>query len=184
MWLSGDPRGPVCLRLPQLWSSLFDRGTGEDGPVALLLFIKIILVRKTLRKPTLAASSGGAILHVLTGVKRLAGDNTAVSGTPSLDNYITPGLHCSHSLLIILLNSQWLESRWQRDKWQRVGGQWSPTLPTAPPSVQSFCQVTMELCRHTVDGCSFKSTYGCCQVCFWDQIKWKSVVFFPLHKKT
>lgn len=42
---------------------------------------------------------------VLTGVKRLAGDNTAVSGTPSLDNYITLVLHCFHSLLVILLKS-------------------------------------------------------------------------------
>lgn len=78
------------------------------------------------------ASSGRAILHVLTGVKRLASDNTALSATPSLDNYITPGLHCSHSLLIILLNSQWLESRWQRDKWQRGGCWWSPTPPRSP----------------------------------------------------
>lgn len=38
-----------------------------------------------------------AILHVLTGVKQLAADNTAVPGTPSPDNYITPLLHCFHS---------------------------------------------------------------------------------------
>lgn len=63
--------------------------------------------------------SQGAILHVLTGVKRLASDNTAGSGTPSLDNYITPVLHCFHSLPVILLKSQWLESQWQRDEWQR-----------------------------------------------------------------
>lgn len=87
----------------------------------------------------------GVILHVLTGVKRVASDNTAVSGTPSLDNYITPRLHCLHSLQIILLNSQWLESQRQRDKWQGVGRQWSPTLSTAQLSGQSFCQVTMEL---------------------------------------
>lgn len=121
----------------------------------LFLFIKIFRYENT-DELTSTASSGGVILHVLTGVKRLASDNTAVSGTPSLDNYITPRLHCLHSLLIILLNSQWLESRWQRDKWQRVSRQWSPTLSTAQLSSQSFCQVTMELCRHTVTGCSFK----------------------------
>lgn len=67
----------------------------------------------------LTGSGDGAILHVLTGVKRLSADNTAVSGTPSPDNYITLILHCFHSLLIISLKSKWLESRWQRDEWQR-----------------------------------------------------------------
>lgn len=58
--------------------------------------------------------SDNLIFHMLTGVKRLASDNTDVSGTPSLDNYITLVLHCFHSLLVILLKSQWLESLWQR----------------------------------------------------------------------
>lgn len=49
------------------------------------------------------------ILHVLTGVKQLAADNTAVPGTPSPDNYITPLLHCFHSAPVILLKSQSLE---------------------------------------------------------------------------
>lgn len=130
---------------------------------------------------TSIASSGGVILHVLTGVKRLASDNTAVSGTPSLDNYITPRLHCLHSLLIILLNSQWLESRWQRDKWQRVGRQWSPTLSTAQLSGQSFCQITMELCRHTVTECSFKPGMAA-MLHELDKIMCNYAVFFPLKK--
>lgn len=67
----------------------------------------------------LFVTTQGAIIHMLTGVKRLAGDNTAVSGTPSLDNYITLVLHCFHSLPVILLKSQWLESQWQRDEWRR-----------------------------------------------------------------
>lgn len=50
--------------------------------------------------------SEDVILHVLTGVKRLDSDNTAVSGTLSLDNYITPVLHCFHSLSVILLKSK------------------------------------------------------------------------------
>lgn len=70
--------------------------------------------------------SDGLIFHVLTGVKRLASDNTAISGTPSLDNYITPVLHCFHSLPVILLKSQWLESWWQR---QMTAG-WLPVEPS------------------------------------------------------
>lgn len=50
--------------------------------------------------------SANVSFHMLTGVKRVASDNTAISGTPSLDNYITLILHCFHSLLVILLKSQ------------------------------------------------------------------------------
>lgn len=92
------------------------------------------------------------ILHLLTGVKRLASDNTAVSGTPSLDNYITLVLHCFHSLLVILLKSQWLESRWQTDEWRGGSRQWSWALSMSDwrfRNALSFYQVTMELHRHT-----------------------------------
>lgn len=79
---------------------------------------------------------------MLTGVKRLASDNTAVSGTPSPDNYITLVLHCFHSLLVILLKSQWLESQWQRDKWRWGSRRWNPALSTLDWmfwSALSFC---------------------------------------------
>lgn len=42
-------------------------------------------------------SDRAVIPHVLTGVKRLDADNTAVSGTLSPDDCITLLLHCSHS---------------------------------------------------------------------------------------
>lgn len=58
-------------------------------------------------KPLFVITRGeGAILQVLTGVKRLASDNTAVCSTPSPDNYITLVLHCFHSPRVILLKSQ------------------------------------------------------------------------------
>lgn len=64
--------------------------------------IMLIFVDKSL---FIITQSDNVILHMLTGVKRVASDNTAISGTPSLDNYITLILHCFHSLLVILLKS-------------------------------------------------------------------------------
>lgn len=56
------------------------------------------------------------ICLVLTEVKRLASDNTAVSGTPSLDNYVTLVVHRFCRVPVILLKSKWLEWQWQRGK--------------------------------------------------------------------
>lgn len=172
MWLSGD------THFSAIKLTICQRHT--RGRLSVLFLLMKIFRYENTDELTPPASGGGVILHVLTGVKRLASDNTAVSGTPSLDNYITPRLHCLHSLLIILLNSQWLESRWQRDKWQRVGRQWSPTLSTAQPSGRSLCQVTMELCRHTVTSVVWNQVWlpcGCSMV--W--IKQNVNVLFFFH---
>lgn len=66
-------------------------------------------------------------------VKRLSGDNTAISATPSLHNHITVVLYCSHSLTVIWLKSWWLEASWQGDKW-------SEQLPVKPSTTHlDFC---------------------------------------------